>query len=189
MDDQNGAVAILVDLESFAPSALVELMGALDHASRPIIALAVEGTASRRVLALDLGAVEVLPWPLPADEVGATLRAVLRAYERASEPLTLRVGDLAVDVLAHRVSFGDCAVRLTGFELGLLCYLATRVGEVVTRNEILDAVWGQGVDRQTNAVERHIASLRAKLRGGLHHPSLIETVHGTGYRLVSERLE
>jgi Response regulators consisting of a CheY-like receiver domain and a winged-helix DNA-binding domain len=85
----------------------------------------------------------------------------------------------------HRqVRAGDSVVHLSGIEQGLLYLLASRGGRVVTREEILDAIWGTDFVAESNIVDRHIRSLRIKLQNDYRHPRFIATVPGQGYRFV-----
>jgi Response regulators consisting of a CheY-like receiver domain and a winged-helix DNA-binding domain len=85
----------------------------------------------------------------------------------------------------HRqVRAGDSVVHLSGIEQGLLYLLASRGGRVVTREEILDAIWGTDFVAESNIVDRHVRSLRIKLQNDYRHPRFIATVSGQGYRFV-----
>jgi two-component system alkaline phosphatase synthesis response regulator PhoP len=83
-----------------------------------------------------------------------------------------------------QVRAGDSVVHLTSIEQSLLYLLASRAGRVVTRDEILDAVWGTDFLAESNIVDRHIRSLRIKLQNDYRHPRFIATVPGHGYRFV-----
>jgi two-component system alkaline phosphatase synthesis response regulator PhoP len=79
---------------------------------------------------------------------------------------------------------GESVVHLTGIEQSLLCLLASRGGRIVTREEILDTIWGTDFVAESDVVDRHVRSLRAKLQNDYRHPRFIETVPGRGYRFI-----
>jgi two-component system alkaline phosphatase synthesis response regulator PhoP len=91
---------------------------------------------------------------------------------------------MEIDIFHRRVRAGDSVVHLSGIEQSLLYLLASRGGRVATRNEILDAIWGTDFVAESNIVDRHIRSLRLKLRDDHRHPRFIATVPGKGYRFI-----
>ena len=97
----------------------------------------------------------------------------------------LRIGDLEIDVLNRKVLAGDHELHLTSLEQALLYLLAANAGSVLTREQILDALWGTDFVIESNVVDRHVRALRAKLQNDWHKPRYIETVPGTGYRFVA----
>jgi len=82
------------------------------------------------------------------------------------------------------VRAGDSIIHLSGIEQSLLYLLASRAGRVVSRDEILDAIWGTDFVAESNIVDRHIRSLRIKLQNDYRHPRFIATVPGKGYRFI-----
>jgi two-component system alkaline phosphatase synthesis response regulator PhoP len=96
----------------------------------------------------------------------------------------IRVGDLEFDILTRQVRVGSSELHLTGLEQALLYLLAANAGNVLSRTEILDALWGVDYVAESNVVDRHIRSLRVKLQNDSRHPRFIETVPGQGYRFV-----
>jgi DNA-binding response OmpR family regulator len=96
----------------------------------------------------------------------------------------IRVGELEIDILHRRVRVDGRDLRLTPLELSLLYLLAANAGRVLTRDEILDHVWGGDYAADSNVVDRHIRDLRAKLRDDWRRPRYIATVPGQGYRFV-----
>ena len=96
----------------------------------------------------------------------------------------IKLGEIEIDILSREVHAGDSNVHLTGIEQSLLYLLASRAGRVVTRDEILDAVWGPDFVTESNMVDRHIRSLRIKLQNDYRHPRFIATVPGEGYRFI-----
>lgn len=112
---------------------------------------------------------------------------VRRAYgERRHIVPVVRVGDLSIDVLNRCVQIGTSEIHLTSLEQALLYLLVANSGTVVTRDVILDALWGPDFVTETNVVERHIRALRVKLRDDVNQTRYIHTVRGKGYRFVAQ---
>jgi DNA-binding response OmpR family regulator len=149
----------------------------------PVIVLSALGELDDRVTGLEAGAVDYLVKPFSLAELVARVRAQLRAAEQASSA-TLRAGDIEVNLLTRRATRAGEAVRLSSTEFELLTYLMRHHGEVLSRPQILGAVWGYQHDPATNIVDVYIGYLRRKLRrGGEAAP--IFTVRSVGYRLGS----
>ena len=108
-----------------------------------------------------------------------------RCYDQ-SVPLTpvVKVGDLEIDILNRQVSVGSSVLHLTGIELSLLYLLAANPGKVLTRDQIMDAIFGIDYTAQSNVVDWHVRNLRAKLQKGSRKPRFIATVPGQGYRFL-----
>src|SRR5436190_17343961 len=96
----------------------------------------------------------------------------------------LRLGDVEIDMLNREVRVGAEALHLTGMEQSLLYLLAANAGTLMTRDEILDAIWGADFAADSNVVDRHIRNLRVKLQDGWRKPRFIATVPGKGYRFL-----
>jgi DNA-binding response OmpR family regulator len=134
-----------------------------------------------RVSGLDLGADDYIPKPFSVKEVVARVRAVLRRTERAEEEdETLEDGPIRVDVAARRVLLGGAEVGLTRKEFDLLVHMIRHRGRVLTRERLLERVWGYDYPGETRTVDVHIRRLRRKL--GIAAEERIETVVGVGYR-------
>ncbi|MFI7282830.1 response regulator transcription factor [Micromonospora chersina] len=146
----------------------------------PVLMLTARGEVSDRVAGLDSGADDYLSKPFSFDE----LLARLRALHRRSAPPTaeVRAGDLVLDPARRRVFRGETEIDLSAREFDILALLLTRVGECLTRYQILDEVWDGETDIRSNVIDVHVATLRAKVdkRFGRH---AIETLRGVGYRL------
>ena len=97
---------------------------------------------------------------------------------------TIKLGEIEIDILNRQVLAGESVVHLSGIEQSLLYLLASRGGQVVTRDEILDAIWGTDFVAESNIVDRHVRSLRIKLQNDYRHPRFIATVPGQGYRFI-----
>jgi DNA-binding response OmpR family regulator len=147
----------------------------------PVIVLSALGELEDRVGGLDAGAVDYLVKPFSLVELVARLRAQLRAAERAATS-TLRAEDIEVNLMSRRATRAGETVRLSTTEFELLSYLMRHHGEVLSRSEILAAVWHYEHDPATNIVDVYIGYLRRKLqRPG--SPAPIFTVRSVGYRL------
>jgi DNA-binding response OmpR family regulator len=99
-------------------------------------------------------------------------------------PPVIRVGELVIDVLHRRVRVDGQDLHLTPLELSLLYLLAANAGRVLTRDEILDDLWGGDYEAESNVVDRQVRTLRAKLQDDWRHPRYIATVPGKGYRFL-----
>jgi DNA-binding response OmpR family regulator len=150
----------------------------------PVIVLTARGEIAERVAGLDAGAVDYLVKPFSLAELLARVRAQLRSAAQGSTT-TLRVADIEVDMLSRKVKRAGRPVLLSTTEFELLVYLLRHRGRVLTREQILSAVWGYEHDPATNIVDVYIGYLRRKLRGvgGDQSPAPIHTVRAVGYRL------
>lgn len=153
---------------------------ALDQQT-PVMMLTALGDVPSRVRGLDLGADDYLPKPFDFDELLARVRAHLRSSPQATS-FVLQSGDLALDLKTRRASRAGAEVGLTSREFALLEFFLRHESQVLTRAQILNAVWGYDFDPGSNVVDVYVGYLRAKLdRAG--EASVIETVRGGGYRL------
>jgi DNA-binding response OmpR family regulator len=161
----------------------LDVLAALSAAkpTLPVIVLTARGGVEDRIAGLDGGAVDYLVKPFSLAELAARVRAQLRAALQA--PTTaVRAGDIEVDLLAREVRHAGEQVRLSSTEFDLLVYLLRNHGRVLTREQILRAVWGYDHDPGTNVVDVYVGYLRRKLRrGGRDAP--IATIRSVGYRL------
>ncbi|HLM85066.1 MAG TPA: response regulator transcription factor [Solirubrobacteraceae bacterium] len=147
----------------------------------PVIVLTARGEIEDRVMGLDAGAVDYLVKPFSLAELLARVRAQLRTHAQTSET-TLRGADIEVDLLTRGVRRGGEPVRLSSTEFELLIYLLRHHGQVLSREQILSAVWGYEHDPATNVVDVYIGYLRRKL-ARRDDPAPIFTVRSVGYRL------
>jgi two-component system, OmpR family, KDP operon response regulator KdpE len=149
----------------------------------PILVLSAVGDEREKVRALDAGADDYVTKPFGTDELLARLRAVLRrAADDETEP-AIMVGDLVIDIAAHRVTRAGQEIHLTPIEFDLLRTLALHRGKLVTHKQILRTVWGPAYETETHYLRVHFAHLRAKLERDPSHPGYIVTDPGVGYRL------
>lgn len=153
--------------------------------SVPVLMLTAKDTVSNRVDGLDAGADDYLTKPFAYDELSARVRALLRRNMKEKQTL-LQVGDLCMDLAAHKVTREGREIVLTNKEFALLEYLMRNREIVLTRSQIADHVWDYGFDYDSNVVDVYIRYLRNKMDKG--YPSaLIHTVRGYGYVLREER--
>jgi DNA-binding response OmpR family regulator len=151
----------------------------------PIMMLTARGEEGDQVLGLDLGADDYVTKPFSVRELLARIRALLRRTQPPRAlPDELRFDDVVVDFRRYEARKVDHVVEMTRKEFGILRLLAARPGEVVTRDELLNEVWGFENYPTTRTVDNHIATLRAKLENNPSEPSHLLTVHGVGYKLV-----
>lgn len=144
----------------------------------PVLLLTVRDSTEDKVLGLDSGADDYLTKPFPFPELLARIRALLR---RGASPIgRLRVADLELDPVAHRVWRGGNEITVTNKEYAVLEYLMRNVGRVLTRTAIIEHVWDYQYDTMTNIVDVQIRALRSKVDRPFSH-SLIKTVRGVGY--------
>jgi DNA-binding response OmpR family regulator len=156
----------------------------------PIILLTQVGESGERAMALEEGADDYLNKPFDPHELIARIRAVLRRARPGKPPLaaawSLRHGELQMDRRARRAHLGDEELSLTPKAFALLEYLMTHPDELVTRERLLDVVWGWDYPVGTRAVDTRIAELRKALDDDASDPRFIETVPGEGYRFASD---
>jgi DNA-binding response OmpR family regulator len=151
----------------------------------PILMLTARSEETDRVLGLDLGADDYVTKPFSVRELMARVRAILRrSHPPTALPDELRFDDVVVDFRRYEAHKAGRALEMTRKEFGVLRVLAARPGEVVTRDELLNEVWGYENYPTTRTVDNHIASLRAKLEADPAEPRRLLTVHGVGYKLV-----
>lgn len=146
----------------------------------PILMLTARDAVPDRVAGLDVGADDYIVKPFAFEELLARLRAHLRREGRALGPI--RVGDLVLDPDARTASRAGRPLELTTQEFSLLELLARHVGKTLSRDQILDHVWGYDADPASNVVDLYIHYLRRKVDHGFE-PALIRTVRGVGYTL------
>jgi DNA-binding response OmpR family regulator len=155
----------------------------------PILMLTARGEEADRVVGLDLGADDYVTKPFSVMELLARIRALLRRTNSSkSLPNDLSFGDVEIDFLRYVARRRGKPVEMTRKEFAILRLLGSRTGEVVTRDELLNEVWGVESYPVTRTVDNHIAGLRAKLEADPARPVYIRTVHGVGYQFVHREI-
>jgi DNA-binding response OmpR family regulator len=151
----------------------------------PILMLTARGEEADRILGLDIGADDYVTKPFSIRELLARVRALLRRTQASSVlPDDLRFDDVVLNFRAYEASKAGQRVELTRKEFSVMRLLAARHGEVVSRDELLNEVWGYENYPSTRTVDNHIASLRLKLERNAAEPEHLKTVHGVGYKLI-----
>ena len=156
----------------------------------PIIMLTGRDEEADKARGLDLGADDYLTKPFGFVELEARIRATLRRAampsikERQRQKTLFRSGALTVDIAAHQVALHGKPVALTPTEFRLLEHLLKHAGMVLTHSQLLTEAWGFAYSEATELLKPAISRLRQKVEEDPSHPTLIQTVHGVGYRLV-----
>ena len=148
----------------------------------PVLFLTTMSGIDDRVDGLEAGGDDYLVKPFAFSELLARINALARRPPISSAETVLRVDDLEMDLLKHRVSRGGEPLELQPREFQLLEFLMRHADQVVTRTMLLESVWEFHFDPKTNLVETHISRLRAKIDRGRGH-ELIQTIRGSGYSL------
>jgi two-component system copper resistance phosphate regulon response regulator CusR len=148
----------------------------------PVLFLTAKDQVADRVKGLEMGADDYLVKPFSFAELLARVRTILRRGRSGTEPTSLQVADLELDLLRRRVSRAGKRIDLTAKEFGLLELLMRRQGEVLPRSLIASQVWDMNFDSDTNVIEVAMRRLRAKVDDEFE-PRLIQTVRGMGYVL------
>jgi DNA-binding response OmpR family regulator len=147
----------------------------------PIVMLTARDEEPDRIVGLELGADDYVPKPFSPRELAARIKAILRRSEQRSADDTLTVGPIVLQRGAHTVAVDGRAVELTGREFDLLACLLENEGLVLSRERLLDLVWGLSYPGGTRTVDVHVGQVRRKLE----LPGVIRTVRGAGYKLVA----
>ncbi|MCC7023455.1 MAG: response regulator transcription factor [Thermomicrobiales bacterium] len=153
-----------------------------EHVDTPALMLTARGEMPQRVEGLNAGADDYLGKPFAFEELLARLRALLRRGERPLLEPVMTIGEIAIDFASHAVSRGGQPVPLSPREFALLELLARHRGQVLSRDQILERVWGFDADPRGNVVDLYIHYLRRKLDpDGQDAQPLIQTIRGAGY--------
>jgi two-component system, OmpR family, alkaline phosphatase synthesis response regulator PhoP len=179
----------VIDMEHDDATGLLARLGAsstLRQSQTPVLGLTRRGDLRTKLRAFDLGVDDILTVPFSPEELLARAIVITRrssGVDRTIVP-TIRLGEMEIDIVHREVRAGNSVIHLSSIEQSLLYLLASRSGRVVTREEILDAIWGADFVAESNIVDRHIRSLRIKLQNDYRHPRFIATVAGEGYRFI-----
>lgn len=178
-------VLVDIDLEGGRGRQLIDEVAARERMAT--IALTRRSDLRGKLDAFERGADDYIGVPFVPDDLVARAHAVVRRVHGGAGGVVprLRIGDLEIDLLNRRVRAGESELHLTSLEQALLYLLAANAGTVLSREQILDALWGTDFVIESNVVDRHVRALRAKLQDDWHKPRYIETVPGAGYRFVA----
>ncbi len=146
----------------------------------PIVMLTARSQEQDVILGLTLGADDYVTKPFRVGELVARVRAFLRRREAVAR--SVRFGECEIDFVGHKVVRGSVELDLTAKERALLLYFASRPGCALSREGILNAVWGNAVFVTGRSVDRCVATLRGKVEPDPHHPVYIRTIRDIGYR-------
>jgi two-component system alkaline phosphatase synthesis response regulator PhoP len=151
----------------------------------PIVMLTARSAETDKVLGLELGADDYVTKPFSITELLARVRAVLRrAGSQKPQTDSVRIGDIDVDFKLHQARRGKTRIEFTAREFELLRYFVQHIGQVVTREQILNEVWGYEEFPTTRTIDNFVAKLRQKIEKAPHAPEHILTIHGSGYKFV-----
>jgi DNA-binding response OmpR family regulator len=150
----------------------------------PVVVITARGADETVVSTLDSGADDYLVKPFSMNQLEARVRAVLRRRQDTTEANRMTVGALAIDVRARTATLAGDSLDLSPKEFDLLKVLVERVGEVLTKRELLAEVWREPYGGSDHTIDVHLSWLRKKLGETAQSPRYIQTVHGVGVKLV-----
>ena len=151
----------------------------------PIIMLTAKSQEVEIVIGLELGADDYITKPFGVLELLARIKAVFRRVKSGSEiPEVHHIGNLEIDFRRYTASRKGKPLKLSPREYELLSYFIKRQGEIISRDELLNQIWGYDSFPNTRTVDAHIAKLRRKIEANPEEPKLIITIHGIGYKLL-----
>jgi DNA-binding response OmpR family regulator len=154
----------------------------------PIIMLTARGEEIDKVLGLEIGADDYLTKPFGLRELLARIKAVLRRFSSGDsnsvENPVVTIGRLKVNFSSYQATIADIEIKLSHKEFELLHYLLNHKNQVVSRNDLMEKVWGMEFEITTRTVDNFIVKLRQKLEINPNDPKIILTVHGVGYKLI-----
>ncbi len=169
-------------------SPAIELLSHTTSASGrlPVIGLTRRGDLKTKLAAFEAGVDDILTVPFAPEELLARVIALVRRAYSSAVTFTpvIKIGELEIDILKRSVHTGASELHLTSLEQSLLYLLAANAGRVVTREEILDTLWGVDYIAESNIVDRQIRNLRARLHDDWREPRFIATIPGRGYRFL-----
>ena len=167
MDLVDGALLARLDTEEASRARL------------PVIALTRRGDLATKLAAFAQGVDDILTVPFSPEEFVARTLALMRRTYRAEFPFkpVLRLGELEIDILNRSVHVAGHELQLTPLDQSLLYLLAANAGRIMTRDEILDHLWGVDFVAESNVVDRHVRTLRAKLQNNWRRPRYLSLIH------------
>jgi two-component system response regulator RegX3 len=182
--DKHGPDLVLLDLMLPGISGTEVCRIIRGKSTVPIIMLTAKDGEVDKVVGLELGADDYVTKPFSSRELLARVRAVMRRHGEQEEllPPTIEAGSVRIDIERHVVSVRGEHVTMPLKEFDLLEFLVRNSGRVLTRNQLIDRVWGADYVGDTKTLDVHIKRLRAKIEVDPSHPSHIQTVRGLGYK-------
>lgn len=153
----------------------------------PVIMLTAKGNEIDKVVGLEIGADDYMTKPFSLRELLARVKAHLRRERRevqSDSPPVLKIGDTEIDFAQYKITKKKKVLALTSLEVDILRYLTDHRGEVVTRDVLLDKIWGYEKFPTTRTIDNHILKLRKKIEDDPNHPRHILSVYGGGYRFI-----
>jgi DNA-binding response OmpR family regulator len=181
---------ILLDMELEGVDGARVLAHATPGAPRdrgtPVLGLTRRGDLAAKLRAFDNGVDDIMVVPFSPEELLARALALARRSDPGAGVLSpvIRVGELEIDILRRTVRAGTSELHLTSLEQSLLYFMVANAGRVLTRDNILDALWGADYVAESNVVDRQVRNLRARLQNDWRRPRFIATVPGKGYRFL-----
>jgi len=189
--DWKPQVAVM-DMDLCGPQLLRDLGGGNETGTRiPVVGLTRRGDLKTKLEAFEQGVDDIMTMPFSPEELLARVLVVTRRSYGHDVPLrpVVKLGEIELDILNRKVRVGHTDLHLTALEQSLLYLLAANAGRVLSRDEIMDTLWGVDYIVESNIVDRHIRNLRAKLQNSWRKPRYISTVPGRGYRFIPTALE
>ena len=152
----------------------------------PVLALTRRGDLKTKLAAFEQGVDDIMTVPFSPEELLARVLAITRRTYGGSPAFNpvIKLGEIEIDILNRKIKAGTSDLHLTPLEQSLLYLLAANAGRVLTRDEIMDSLWGVDFVAGSNTIDQHIRSLRAKLQNGWRKPRFIATEPGRGYRFI-----
>ena len=150
----------------------------------PILMLTAKSQEADKIRGLDAGADDYVTKPFSVGELVARIRAIFRRTQRASEAQSFTIGDVSINLSAHSLQRGHKVESLSFYEVELLRLLHERVGQPVSRDEILNKIWGLEATPTNRTIDNFIVKLRRKIERSPDKPEHILTVYGFGYKLA-----
>jgi DNA-binding response OmpR family regulator len=178
-------VAVL-DMDIGGEQVVEQTHGPSSSVNIPVLALTRRGDLKTKLAAFEQGVDDIMTVPFSPEELLARVHAITRRTYGASLALNsvIKLGEIEIDILNRKIRAGASELHLTPLEQSLLYLLAANAGRVLTRDEIMDSLWGVDFVGASNTIDQHVRSLRAKLQNDWHKPRFIAAEPGRGYRFV-----
>jgi DNA-binding response OmpR family regulator len=178
---------LIVDIDLIEGDATTLLGLVIGARPIPTIVLTERGDLKTKLSAFEHGADDFITVPVNPEELVARTLALMRRTYGSGVPFVpvIKVGGLELDLLNQRVKSGSSILHLTAIEQALLYLFASNPGKTLSREVILDALWGADYVAESNLVDRHVRNLRVKLKNSWRRPRFIGTVPGEGYRFLA----